>query len=286
MRFGIYSPAFGAFSDPRVLADLAHEAEESGWDGYFLWDHVMFSAGPVRPPNPQNAPMADPWVTLAAMAMTTSRIRLGPVVTPVARRRPWKLAREAVSLDILAGGRAVLGVGIGGDQYGREFSAFGEPPDDHTHAEMLDEGLEVITGLWSGEPFSYQGKHYHVDNVQFLPRPVQQPRIPIWVAGNWPNKKPFRRAARWDGVAAGSVTGRLTPDDYREMATYINEFRTSTSPFDIVRTAMLPPGEPGEVAEAIAEYEQAGVTWWLVPLEDDMGPIEELRARIHKGPPR
>lgn len=124
LRYGIYSPGFGAFSDPRVLADLAHLAEDAGWDGYFLWDHIYFTA-----PGAPIAPVGDPWITLAAMACATSRIRLGTVVTPVPRWHPWKLAREVVTLDHLSNGRVVLGVGIGSDSFGGDFSEFGEPPD-------------------------------------------------------------------------------------------------------------------------------------------------------------
>jgi alkanesulfonate monooxygenase SsuD/methylene tetrahydromethanopterin reductase-like flavin-dependent oxidoreductase (luciferase family) len=279
MKFGIYSPGFGLFSNPRPLAELAHEAEDAGWDGYFLWDHILFTQF-------GDAPVGDPWVTLAAMAMTTSQIKLGTLVTPMARRRPWKLAREVTTLDHLTGGRVVLGVGLGKDVFGCEFSAFGEVADDKTHAEMLDEGLDVLGGLWGGEPFSYQGKHFSVDDVAFLPRPLQKPRIPIWLGGSWPNKAPFRRAARWDGISPGAVSGGLSPEHYREMLAYIGQFRTSNEPFDMVRPAPLPVGDASRVFEIIAEYEQAGVTWWLVPIEDDMGTLDELRNRIRQGPPR
>ena len=278
MQFGIYSPGFGLFSNPRALAELAHEAEDAGWNGYFLWDHVLFTQY-------GNAPIGDPWVTLAAMAMTTSTIKLGTLVTPVARRRPWKLAREVTTLDQLSGGRMVLGVGVGKDVFGREFSAFGEPADDLTHAAMLDEGLDVLVGLWSGAPFSYRGEHYSVDDVTFLPRPLQEPRVPIWVAATWPNKRPFRRAARWDGVSPQALGRALLPADYRHIAAYMRQFRTLSSPFDIVRPAVLPSGDPGRVKQIIADYEEAGVTWWLVPVEDDMGTLEELRALVRQGPP-
>lgn len=280
MKYGINSPGFGQFADPRVLAELAHIADDAGWDGYFIWDHVYFTA-----PGAPIAPIGDPWVTLAGMAAATSRIRLGTHVTPLPRRRPWKLAREVVTLDHLSNGRVTLGLGIGEDRFGREYSAFGEPADDRLHGEMLDEGIEVLRGLWSGEPFNYDGRHYHIDDVTFLPRPVQ-PDIPIWIGAWWPNKKPFRRAARCDGIAPIGAEGRLTPDDYREILAYISQFRDSDRPFDVSRTAMIPEGGPGEVADAIAPYEQAGVTWWLMPLEDDMGTLDEMRALVSKGPPR
>ena len=190
MRFGLYIPCYGDYADPHRMSELARQAEEAGWDGLFISDHLQFQ---WLTPSPQ--PVGDPWILLTAMAMSTQRIRLGILVTPLARRRPWKLAREAVTLDHLSAGRLILGVGIGGDWLG-EYSAFGEPADDHLHGEQLDEGLQVVAGLWSGAPFSFHGAHYHIRDVQFLPPPVQQPRIPIWIAGGWPRKRPFRRAAQ------------------------------------------------------------------------------------------
>lgn len=186
MKFGIYLPNFGTYGDVRALANLARDAEQSGWDGFYIWDHI---AG-------EHMPIVDPWVGLAAAALQTERIRIGTTVTPLPRRRPWKLARETVSLDHLSGGRLTLGVGIGLGQ--AEWNDLGEQTDLKQRGAMLDEGLQVLTGLWSGEPFSFSGQYYQVKEAHFLPKPVQQPRIPIWVGGFWPNKAPFRRAA-WAG---------------------------------------------------------------------------------------
>ncbi len=275
MRYGIDVPNFGDFGNPRALADLARAAEEADWDGFFIWDHLQTA---------QPAPFTDPWVALAAMAARTERIRLGTLVTPLPRRRPWKLARETVSIDQLSGGRLVLGVGIG-INYWREYSAFGEPTDDALHGAMLDEGLAVLTGLWSGEPFSFQGQHYQVQEAQFLPRPVQQPRIPIWVAGIWPNKKPFRRAARWDGVFPLLHDGSLTPDDIRAMLSYTRQQRTSEEPFDVVAVGWA--YEHGKEAgdALLADYADAGVTWWLEGF-NPQDTIADVRARIQQGPPK
>jgi alkanesulfonate monooxygenase SsuD/methylene tetrahydromethanopterin reductase-like flavin-dependent oxidoreductase (luciferase family) len=176
-------------------------------------------------------------------------------------------------------------VGLGSDRFGREYSAFGQPADDLTHADMLDEGLEVLTGLWSGESFSHSGQHYYVDRATFLPKPLQQPRIPIWVAATWPNKRPLRRAARFDGVIPASKGGGLSPSDYVQIAAYIKQYRDAERPFDMVRPANLPRGAGREVTEQLAEYEAAGVTWWLVPVEDDMGTPEQIEAVIRQGPP-
>ncbi|HEY7350536.1 MAG TPA: LLM class flavin-dependent oxidoreductase [Ktedonobacterales bacterium] len=275
MRYALDLPNFGDWANPRTLAELAREAEEAGWDGFFLWDHLQ--AFPA-------APFADPWVALAAMAQHTQRIRLGTMVTPLPRRRPWKLARETVSVDQLSGGRLVLGVGIGVDQW-REYSAFGEPGDDALHGAMLDEGLEVLTGLWSGEPFSFQGQHYQAQDVCFLPTPAQQPRIPIWVAGFWPHKKPFRRAARWDGVFPLMHDTQMMPADVRAMLAYIRQYRTSAEPFDVVAVGWA--YEHGKEAgdALLAEYAEAGVTWWLEGFREQ-DTTADVRAGIQQGPPR
>jgi alkanesulfonate monooxygenase SsuD/methylene tetrahydromethanopterin reductase-like flavin-dependent oxidoreductase (luciferase family) len=272
MRFAINLPNFGPFGDPRAMASLARDAEAAGWDGMFIWDHMLWLA-------PHNQPVAEPWVTLAAMATATERIRLGPMVTPLPRRRPWQVARQAVTLDQLSGGRAILGVGIGGDWFG-DYSRFGEPADDRTHGAQLDEALDVVIGLWSGAPFSYAGQHYTIREAQFLPTPVQQPRIPIWVAGMWPGTKPFRRAARYDGVApiARAQDTMLTPDDMRAMLAAIGPHRTSAAPFDVVLAG--PPLAP----EQYAAYAAAGVTWYQDGfLWDDS--VEDVRAHIRRGPP-
>jgi len=236
---------------------------------------------------PWHATVADPWVALAVMAMSTERIRLGPMVTPIPRRHPWKLARETVTLDRLSAGRLLLGVGLGGFQ-SEEFEAFGEEGDPKVRAAKLDEGLEVLTGLWSGEPFSYSGKHYQVKEVHFIPPPVQQPRIPIWVAGTWPIKAPFRRAARWDGVVPTNrdVDKPLTPAEIRDIVAYVKEHRASDAPFDVGHGGQTPGRDAAEDAEIVAPYAEAGVTWWLEARLPWVSPLAEVRERIRKGPPR
>jgi alkanesulfonate monooxygenase SsuD/methylene tetrahydromethanopterin reductase-like flavin-dependent oxidoreductase (luciferase family) len=203
MRYAVNVPNFEDYGDARTVAGLAADAEAAGWDGFFVWDHLAFvKAWRLR--------IADPWVLLTAVALATERLRLGPMVTPLPRRRPWKLARETVTLDRLSGGRLVLGVGLG-EPPEDEYGSFGEPTDPVVRAAMLDEGLEVLTRLWSGETVSFQGRHYRVDQVAFQPTPVQRPRIPIWVAGAWPRPGPLRRAARFDGSCPLKVdaTGEL-----------------------------------------------------------------------------
>jgi alkanesulfonate monooxygenase SsuD/methylene tetrahydromethanopterin reductase-like flavin-dependent oxidoreductase (luciferase family) len=273
VRFAINLPNFGPFGDPRVMVDLARDADQAGWDGFFIWDHVLWLVS-------ENHPVAEPWVTLAAIASATQRIRFGPMVTPLPRRRPWQVARQASTLDQLSGGRLALGVGIGGDWFG-DYSRFGEPADDATHGAQLDEALDVLLGLWGGEPFAYDGTHYTIRETQFLPTPLQQPRIPIWVAGVWPGTKPFRRAARFDGIApiARAEGAQVTPDDVRAMLAYIQPHRASAGPFDVVLA-----GPPLSSAGDYAAYAEAGVTWYQHGFlwEDS---VELVRTHIRRGPP-
>ncbi len=272
MQYAIYTPNYGDYGNPRLMAELAHEAEEAGWDGFFTWDHIMWDS-------PTNLPMADCWVMLAAMAMATTRIRLGPMVTPLPRRRPQKLARETVTLDHLSGGRLTLGVGLGVDWF-KEYSAFGESANDRQHGAMLDEGLQVLCGLWSAQKFSYQGKHYQVKEMQFLPAPVQQPRIPVWVAAMWPNKKPILRAAQWDGIFP---IGQIKPADLSQMVAMIRAERKSDSPFDV---AYMGGTRDASDTGGPSAYAKAGATWWMESISGGRGSLAAMRERIRKGPPR
>jgi probable F420-dependent oxidoreductase len=276
MHFAINTPNFDLYSNVHLLAKLAHEAEEAGWDGFFIWDHI--GAGPEWP-----APIADPWIALAAMAMITKRIKIGPMVTPLPRRRPWKVAREAVTLDHLSQGRLILGVGIGSDQ-GREFSCFGEVTDHKLRGEMLDEGLEVLIRLWSGETFRYQGTHYQLSQACFLPTPVQRPRIPIWLAGNWPNKKPFRRAAKFDGICPMGRDQELTPQDWRSIIAYLKEHRRTEEPFDVIAAGHTTGMDKAKDRATIRPFAEIGVTWWQEGF-DWTYSLEQVRRRIQLGPP-
>src|SRR5581483_5206374 len=205
----------------------------------------------------------DPWVVLAAVAAVTTRIRLGPMITPVARRSPFKLARETVSLDRLSGGRLVLGAALG-DRPEAEFTPFGEEADARIRAEKLDEGLEILSRLWLGEETTFSGRHFQVRGAVFLPRPAQEPRIPIWVGGHWPNLRPVRRAARWDGMFA-LADRTLRPEDYRELTAMVAAEAGDTSGWDLVHAAR-PADRPSDRridADEVARYEASGVTWWF-----------------------
>ncbi len=277
MKLAIDVPNFGAYADPAVITGLARDVEEAGWDGLSLWDHILYFSG---------NPVGDPWVLLTAAAAATERIKLMSMVTPLPRRRPWVLARQCVTLDHLSGGRLILGVGIGYPPE-PEFAAFGEETDERTRADMLDEGLAIITGMWSGRPFGFDGAHYKLDENVFEPTPVQQPRIPIWVAGMWPFRRPFRRAAQWDGVAPilfedGAPKG-IAPEDLREILSYVEEHRTRAGPYDVVIGLGL-PRDPGAAGDLMAAFGRAGATWMRIMPDYGEDPAE-FRARIRSGPP-
>lgn len=275
MRYGFVLPA----GDARTAADFAHDAEQAGWDGFFVYETIWG---------------IDAWVSLAAAAMRTARIRLGTMITPLSRMRPWKLASETVTLDHLSGGRLTLAVGLGALDTG--FAAFGEVTDRRTRAELLDEGLDILTGLWRGQPFRYDGKHYHVRETSFPPPPppLQQPRIPIWVVGAWPREKSMRRALRYDGllpnlIGPDGAAGPPAPDDIRAMGAYIADRRAPDTPFDIITEGETPGDDAGQAAALVRPWAEAGATWWLetrwrVP-QTDAG-LAEVRRRILQGPPR
>jgi hypothetical protein len=279
MQYGIHVGPVGELADVRILIRLAQEAEACGWDGFFLWDHLTLG-GPD--------PVADPWVALTAIALHTERLRLGPLVTPLARRPPWDVARETVTLDHLSGGRLVLGVGLGGIPH--EFENLGDTADLKSRAARLDEGLAVLTGLWSGQPFTYQGTYYQVREVHFTPPPVQTPRIPIWVAGFWPRRAPFRRAARWDGVCPGMlglVGDRLMPlADLQALVAFIQAQRPDPAPFDVVLGGATSGADPAATAALLASYAAAGATWWLEQIHPGRGSLADMETRIRQGPPQ
>jgi alkanesulfonate monooxygenase SsuD/methylene tetrahydromethanopterin reductase-like flavin-dependent oxidoreductase (luciferase family) len=264
VKYAVNVPNFGDYGYPTILADLASDAETAGWDGFFIWDHI---SGPTEWRVPMgdamvpiaHAPYVDPCVALSAIATRTENIRLGALVTAVARRRPWKLARETVSLDHLSKGRLVVRVGLGGTH--TEFAGFGEDADPVVRSRKLDEGLDVLTGLWTGKPFNYSGDYYTVEETVFRPPPIQSPRIPLWVACFWPNKKPLRRAARYDGVVPGVAdwTKKLTPDDVKQVVTYIARRRRDPRPFDVVIGGQT-PAMPKRAATVVQPYIAAGAT--------------------------
>ncbi len=287
MRFAIDVPNFGDFADPVIVADLARRAEDAGWDALFVWDHVTHRKELHRQ-------IADPWVLLTAAALATRKIRLGPMVTPVARRRVSKLAREVTTLDRLTGGRMVLGVGLG-SPVDDEFGSFGETTDKSELAARLDEGLAALNLLWSGEPVTFRGEYVVVDNVTFLPTPVQRPRVPVWVGGGWPARAPMRRAARWDGAAPilpyadGGMPPQPDAVTVREISTFLGECRAGAGldakPFDLVMSGMS-PADPAAAADLLGSLAQAGATWWAESKWDDLESADPMLRRADQGPPR
>lgn len=281
MKYGINIPNFGWFGDINTLLEMAVEAEDAGWEGFFLWDHML-----VFKQEDMVLPFVDPWIALTAIACNTSKMTLGPLITPLPRRRPWKVAREALTVDHISRGRLILGVGIGAPP-DVEFEYFDEVSDEKKRAEMLDEGLEIITGLWSGEPYSFSGKHYRLEEMTFLPTPQQEPRIPIWVGGGIPNKAPFRRAARYDGVAPvhSKWPEPVTPQLLEEALEIVRSVRGSLDNYDVVICGATTGTDKNKDIEIVESWAHAGATWFQEDINGMRADIGELRERIRAGPP-
>lgn len=276
MKYGLDVSITGAYAHADLLADLAALAEEAGWDGFFVQDGLLSA---------DSQALVDPWVALCTIALRTRRLSIGALMTPLAAYRPWQVARQTVSLDHLSGGRLIFGAGLGFQA--QDFAAVGEDADPRRRAEKLDEGLEILRGLWSGEPVSFHGTHYQMTEVQLLPKPMQEPGIPVWIAGYWPNRKPFRRAARFDGIYIGSQKANgepLTPSDLKEALAYVRAQRESASPFDVVFAGET-EADVEKAEKVVHPYALAGVTWWLEGIWAERGSYEDMRERIRLGPP-
>jgi probable F420-dependent oxidoreductase len=263
MRYGLLAANVGSYSDPRNVVQLAQTAESAGWESLLIWDHLGFVWGP---------PASDPWVTLAAVAASTSTLRIGTGITPVPRRRPQVLAHQVATLDVLSSGRVIFGAGLGGVP--SEFTAFGEDETPRVRAAKLDEGLQVLRRLWSGERVEHRGQHYKVDDVSLAPTPIQQP-LPIWIGGN--STRARARAARFDGWFADTSTPermRVSPDELAELAGEL----LAEAEFDIVVHGYSDQVDPGS-------YGAVGTTWWLEDVHDDRGSFEELLRLVAAGPP-
>lgn len=293
---GIFLPNFGPLADPKAISEYAVAAEDGGWDGLFLADHLLDFA--VSEPD-DHRPISDPWITLSGVATRTDRITLGSYVTPIARRQPWQVARDLATLDRLSDGRVMLGAGLGTQP---DFTRFGGVYDPPELAEQYDEALEIIDGLWSGEPFSFDGNHYTVDDAVLRPTPVQKPRIPIVIGGWWPHKGPIHRGARWDGIMPQWPTmlqhfpnvvveqlgdfykdlideQRSHEEEVRAMLEYYQDLEGATGEI-IIRVDL--PSTPDGFVDLCREL---GVTWLLSTPVDGSATREVNLDRIHEGPP-
>jgi alkanesulfonate monooxygenase SsuD/methylene tetrahydromethanopterin reductase-like flavin-dependent oxidoreductase (luciferase family) len=263
MRFGLSIPPFTGVAE---LVAMAGEAEAAGWDGLFVWDHLQWD-------RISGIDVHDPWVLLGALAASTERMRLGTMVTPLSRRRPWVVAKHLTTLDHLSGGRAVLGVGLGAPPE-PEFTAFGDPDDPRERAELLDDGLALLDGLLRG-PVAHKGPRFTVE-ASLQPRPVQDPRPPIWVAGIAPARKPLERALRWDGLVPLGPDGLMRPDEVEAYVGPVADRRPDG--WDVVVSAA--PGVPAD------EYASVGATWLITSTWPEPGWANDLRASIRQGPQR
>ncbi|GAA3565688.1 hypothetical protein GCM10022222_56840 [Amycolatopsis ultiminotia] len=267
-RYGLYLPPFGPFGDPAVLVDLAVRAEAAGWDGVFLWDHVV----PAQPP------IADPWTTLGAIAQATSRLRLGPMVTPPARRRPWVLARQAATVARLSRGRLVVGAGIGSDETG-DFGRFGDPVDAPVRSARTDEALAVVRAMWAGQQLRHQGDHYRVNLDAAEPEPYP---IPLWTACGSSHPRVVERAAASDGIFP--LPGPQPPAP-EALARIVARVRPSGRPYDVAVSGNASPAwdEPARVD--LTALAQAGMTWWMESLIH-FDPLALSLTVVDAGPPR
>lgn len=275
MKYGFIASTGSA----QQMVDLAVEAEQAGWDGFFTWDAMAIGSMDIY----------DPWAILAAAAVRTERVTLGAMVFPLSRRRPWKVAREAMTIDQLSGGRLVIPVGLGAASDDGGFTKV-QPPeavDKKERAERLDETLAIMEQAWSGERVDFQGMHYRVDGLRFEPRPVQRPRIPIWVVASWPRPKSMARAARWDGIMPSLFADQarqLSPEDLTKITGWLRDRDASTR--DVIIEGVSPSDDPAWVDKELRPLAEAGATWWIESRWEEPNDPATLLARVRQGPPR
>lgn len=275
MKFGF---VISKGSVDQVL-EMAREAEAHGWDGVFTWDGISIGETDTY----------DPWTMLGAMATVTKHVTLGAMVFALPRRRPWKVARESITVDHLSKGRLVMPVALGATSDSGITSVNTDTDDRKIRAQRLDETLDFLDQAWRGEPFSFEGAEYQTGEMVFRPRPVQQPRIPIWNVGAWPRMKSMHRAIRWDGIMpmnAGDAFAPIEPDTLREIMAWVREHRTAGTPFDVVIEGVTDGADHAANRDRIVPLAEAGATWWIESRWDDEETPETLLERIRQGPPR
>lgn len=277
MKFGFIIPG----GSTQEIVELASEAEEAGWDGVFYYDDIYTDA---------KTEMSAAWPVMAAIAVTTKRIKIGSLLTAVGRRRPWELARESVTVDWLSKGRLIIPTGLGWAGDGA-YTKAGMPAERKVRAEMLDEGLDILDGLWSGRPFRYDGKHNQIKMMRFIPRPYQRPRIPVWVVGAWGKPKSMHRALKYDGLIPviknlDGTHAEVTPEAIREMRAYIAENRVARGnmrkEFDIIKDGTTPANRT-KAKKIVEPFAEAGATWWIESLWGSKA--RAVRDRVRAGPP-
>lgn len=279
IKYGISLINFNELADPEIIIDLAIEAEKAGWDGIFLPEHQVFDKKAIYH-------ITETWVLLSAIASRTEKIKIGTGVVALPRYNPWWFAKMTATLDVLSKGRLILGLGLGGPE--TEFETFGEEYDLKFFAEKMDESLEIIQGLWTGEPFSFSGNHYTIKEATFLPKPIQAPRIPLIFGGMWPSKKPFIRGAKYDGIMPihKNFPQDLTPDELKQIISIVNSHRSVDDPFEIMisGTGFFTPDRR---VELIQPYIDIGITWWLEHVNTLMQPsVGAMRELVKQGPPK
>lgn len=258
--------------EPAAQVELARAAEVAGWDGVFTWDGIHVG---------DEIPVQDPFALMAAFAVATERVTLGAIVQPLSRRKPWEVGRQTTTVDRLSGGRLVLPVGLGALD-DRGFGAVGEATDRHERAALLDESLEILAGLWSGEPYGHHGAYYRFEPMAFVPTPVNG-RVPVWAVGAWPLPKSMARVLRHDGILPHVPNGEVTPQVVADIRDWVAQ-RRSLNGFDIVVEGTTPGDDPAAAAEQVRPWNEAGATWWI---ESDWSnwEVEPARQRIEAGPP-
>jgi len=293
MRYAVYAPIINDFADPKRLVDLAVAAEAARYDGFFIWDHLAIDVeGRLE--------VADATVTLGAIAQATERIKIGALITPLARRRPWKVAKEIVALDHLSGGRILFGAGLG-EPAEVEFGNFGEDPSAGARARKLDEGLAILDPLMRGETVTHTGDTYRLRGVKLAPRSIQLPRIPIWIAAALPATRGLQRAAQWDGcfpvkvpaaIVAGMVANAawpewwLSPAELAEAVAYLERARGGLTDFAIAATGSTLADDSGQAIAKIAAYAAVGANWWLEWIDETPGSYADALTLVERGPPR
>ena len=280
MNFAVSLPNYKKYADVHLLIKMAKEAETAGWDGFVIWDHEAAGG---------KSPVTDPWVTMGAIAAQTHKMKLGIIITQLAKHSPWKIAKEAATLDQLTDGRFILGIGLG-FALEREFKVLGDEHKEKARKAVLDEILEILGDLWTEDDYKISDEHFKEDQPQPDRKKKRPVYIPIWMAGLWPDRLQFRRVAQWNGVlpiAKGyEYNNMMLPEAINDVIEFVGSHRTVDEPFDIIHAGITSGVDHEKDKEIIETYRQAGVTWWMEAITPGRAPVEKIIERIKAGPPR